>query len=405
MPRSGANDRGDWKRPNPGFQDPFANAQLEPRPDEEADAEEPRFFDDPKRLAQTALMVLVVVVAIYFLLPKLVEGEDVLQKLGRADPVWLAVALGFSVAMFAAYVALFRGVVGERVRLRWKDSYDITMAGLAATRLFSAGGAGGIVLTYWALRKAGLPRKETAARMVAFLVVLYAVYMLTLLINGTLLRTGVFDAPAPAGLTVVPAAFAGGVIVLFLLFALIPGDLERRFSQASQERFWGRMMRRIATLPSTLGVGVRQALAYVRDLSRGGLAVLGAVGFWAANIGILWAAFQAFEVEVPLAIVVQGFFLGMFANLLPLPGGVGGVDAGMIGAFLLFDVHPYNALFASVLIYRAFAFWLPIPPGIVAFFQLRGTVRRWERERAEPGVGTDSAESLPGAAITSESKV
>ena len=91
--------------------------------------------------------------------------------------LWITVAVVFAFAMFAAYVALFRGVVGEAVELRWKDSYDITMAGLAATRLFSAGGAGGIVLTYWALRKAGMPRKETAARMVAFLVLLYAVYM------------------------------------------------------------------------------------------------------------------------------------------------------------------------------------------------------------------------------------
>ena len=125
-------------------------------------------------------------------------------------------------------------------QLRWKDSYDITMAGLAATRLFSAGGAGGIVLTYWALRKAGMPRKETAARMVAFLVLLYAVYMLTLVINGILMRTGVFDVPAPPGLTIVPAAIAGGVILVFLLMALVPGDLERRFSSASQENCWGR---------------------------------------------------------------------------------------------------------------------------------------------------------------------
>ena len=36
------------------------------------------------------------------------------------------------------------------------------MAGLAATLLFSAGGAGGIVLSYWALRKAGMRRREAA---------------------------------------------------------------------------------------------------------------------------------------------------------------------------------------------------------------------------------------------------
>ena len=55
-------------------------------------------------------------------------------------------------------------------RLDHKASYQITMAGLAATRLFSAAGAGGIVLTYWALRKAGMPRRRAACRMVAFLV-------------------------------------------------------------------------------------------------------------------------------------------------------------------------------------------------------------------------------------------
>lgn len=31
-------------------------------------------------------------------------------------------------------------------------------------------------------------------------------------------------------------------------------------------------------------------------------------------------------------------FTGMFGYLLPLPGGVGGVEGGMIGAFLAFDV-------------------------------------------------------------------
>ena len=144
----------------------------------------------------------------------------------------------------------------------------------------------------------------------------------------------------------------------------------------------------------------------MREPERGGIAILGAIGFWAAQIGILWAAFHAFDAEVPLAVVIQGFFVGMFANLIPLPGGVGGVDAGMIGAFALFDLGLGSAtLFAAVLTYRLIAFWLPLVPGIIAFFQLRTTVRRWERERPGPGVGSEIAESLPGATITSESKV
>jgi uncharacterized protein (TIRG00374 family) len=370
-------------------------------PDPVPDDEEPRFFDSPKRIVQTIVIAVVLVVAIYLILPQVLDAEDGIEKLGDGDPVWITVAVACAVAMFASYVALFRGVVGGAVRLRWREGYQVTMAGLAATRLFSAGGAGGIVLTYWALRKAGMPPKDTASRMVAFNVLLYAVYMLTLMIDGILMSTGVFDVPAPPGLTIVPAAIAGGVIIIFLLFTFVPGDLERRFSEASQEHFWGRTMRRVATVPSTLAVGTREAFRFVREPERGTLAIVGAIGFWAAQIAILWAAFKAFGGDVPIAVVVQGFFVGMLANLIPLPGGVGGVDAGMIGAFALFNIAGLgdSTIFAAVLTYRLVAFWLPLPPGIVAFIQLRRTVAGWER-RTGPPVGNDVAESLPGS-ITS----
>jgi uncharacterized protein (TIRG00374 family) len=402
MPHLGPND---YRR---GDREPEAlrRGPLPQEPPENGDeAVEPSFFEDRRRLAQTALFVILVIAGIYFLFPEIAGFEDGLAKLGEGNRLWLTVALIFGVLMFASYVALFRGVVGGRVHLTWGESYEVTMAGLAATRLFSAGGAGGIVLTYWALRKAGMPRRETAARMVAFLVLVYAVYMVTLVVNGALLRTGVFSGPAPAGLTIVPAAFAGGVIIVFLLMSLVPGDLERRFSRASQQKVWGRFMRRLATVPSTAATGIREALAFVREPERGGLAIAGAIGFWATQIAILWAAFHAFDAEIPLAVVVQGFFVGMLANLIPLPGGVGGVDAGMIGAFALFDLEVGGGtIFAAVLTYRLIAFWLPLVPGVIAFFQLRRTVQGWEERRRTAPVGSDLAESLPGP-VTSESEV
>jgi uncharacterized protein (TIRG00374 family) len=375
--------------------------------EEEEQATEPSFFADPKRIAQTLVVVVLLVAAIYVLGPKVFDTQDALAKLGEANAIWITAAVVFNVLAFFSYVALFRGVVGEQlVHLEWRESYQITMAGLAATRLFSAGGAGGIVLTYWALRKAGMPRRQTACRMLAFLVLLYAVYLLALVVDGILLRTGVLNGPNPAGLTIVPAAVAGGVIAIMLLIALIPGDIERRLAKFSQGYRFGRHAQRLASVPATLATGIRTAIGFVRDPSRGGLAVLGAVGFWASNIAILWAAFHAYGAKVPLGVVVQGFFIGMVANLVPfVPGGVGAVDAGMIGAFVLFDV-PGAEVFAAVLTYRLIAFWLPIPPGIVAFFQLRKTVARWEQQRAVgPGDGVSPA--LPGAErpITSESKV
>ncbi len=356
-------------------------------PVEEAE-QEPSFFD-LRRIIQTVVIVLVLVLAIYVLFPKIVGLQGSLAKLDDAKLGWVAIALAFNVLAFASYVALFRGVVGERViHLEWSESYQITMAGLAATRLFSAGGAGGIVLTYWALRKAGMERRQSACRMVAFLVLLYAVYMLALVIFGVLLRTDVLNGKDPVGLTIVPAAVAGGLIVVFLLIALIPEDFERRLGRVTHGYRFSRFAHRIATAPATLASGTRTAIAFVRNPRRGGLAVLGAIGFWAANIAILWASFKAFGVHVPLGVVVQGFFVGMVANLFPFaPGGVGAVDAGMIGTFVLFGL-PSEAVFPAVLMYRLIAFWLPIPPGIVAFVQLRRTVARWESQ----------GEAIPAAA-------
>ena len=266
------------------------------------------------------------------------------------------------------------------------------MAGLAATRLFSAGGAGGILLTYWALRKAGMERRQSVCRMIAFLVVLYSVYLVALVVFGVLLRTGVLAGDDPLSGTVIPAALAGAAIVIVLAIALLPEDLERRMAKHTSGRF-GRFAIRLATAPATFAQGTRTAIAFVRHPSSGALAVGGAVGFWAANIGILWASFHAFDVAVPLGVVVQAFFLGMIANLFPFaPGGVGAVDAGMIGAFVLFGI-PSEAVFPAVLTYRVIAFWLPIPPGIIAFFQLRKTVSRWEAEGRE--APTTSESTLP----------
>ena len=105
--------------------------------------------------------------------------------------------------------------------------------------------------------------------------------------------------------------------------------------------------------------------------------------FWAFQIAVLWASFHAFGDAPPLAVLVLGFFVGMLGNLLPLPGGIGGVDGGMIGAFAALGMD-FGLATVAVLTYRGFTFWLPTVPGIIAFFALRRTVDRWARNEAAP---------------------
>ncbi len=366
---------------------------------------EPSFFHDPKRLLGTGLIVLVIFGVIYVLLPNVIGLEDAIAKFGEGEWEWFAVAVGFNVAAFAAYVALFRGVIGENlVHLDWSESYQITMAGLAASRLLSAGGAGGVVLSYWALRKAGMNRAEAARRMVAFLVLLYAFYVLAVIVFGVLLRSGALPGSAPFSMTVIPAAVAGGIAIAVVLIALIPGDLQRRLSVSEKNRL-GRLALRLSTVPATIATGIRTALGFLRTPGKGSLAIAGAIGFWAANIGILWASFMAFDETVPIGVLVMGFFVGMAANLAPNPAGVGTVDGGLIAAFVIFGV-PAATVIAAVLVYRLIAFWLPLAPGILAFIQLRHTVARWEKEgrpAIEEGEAAPAMVAVPSN--TSESKV
>lgn len=362
--------------------------------DEEADPDEESPVGTVSRRTMilvglgTALLLALVVVV----LPQLDALRSSYDRIRDGDPAWLALGTVFSVLSFGGYVVLFHGVYvrpGERVaeRIGLAESYQITMAGLAATRVFAAGGAGGVALTAWALRRAGMPARAVADRTVAFLVLTYVVYVVALIAGGLGLWTGVLPGAAPVGVTLVPAV--AGVLLLAGAagLMLIPSDLERRFAKwAAGGGRIARFAARASTVPATMSGGVRLAVAHLR---RREASVLGAVAYWACNIAILWACFHAFGKPPPTAVLVVAYFVGLLGNLLPLPGGVGGVDGGMIGALVAFGV-PGSLALVSVLAYRCLAFWLPTLPGAVAYFQLRRTVARWrleqEAERARRGV-------------------
>jgi uncharacterized protein (TIRG00374 family) len=214
--------------------------------------------------------------------------------------------------------------------------------------------------------------------MIAFLVLLYGVYMAALLICGVGIYTGLFSGPHTFALTLLPAAIAAALILIMLAIGLIPDDLERRLGNFKPKNAQlAALVRRLATGPASLSGGVRFAIASLR---RPDMAMIGTVTWWAFNIAVLWAAFRAFGDSPPIAVLIMGYFVGLLGNLLPLPGGVGGVDGGMIGAFAAFGVDTSLA-FVAVLVYRLFAFWLPSIPGAIAYFQLRHTVNRWKDQR------------------------
>jgi uncharacterized protein (TIRG00374 family) len=343
---------------------------------EDEDDQGPRLEFTTRSVLSLVAFLTVSLAALYFLLPKLAGLEDTWHRIEDGSPWWMLLALLFVIGMFAGYVAMFRGVYlrAGGGRIDWRASYEITMAGLAASRIFAAGGAGGLVLQAWALRRSGMPKRRVADTTLSFLILTYFPYLVALIVCGLGLRLGIFRGSAPFTLTVVPAILAVIVLAIGLAIALVPTDLQRRLGGWSHhDSRFGRLATKLANAPASASSGMRDAIAHVRSRDP---ALLGAFAFWGFQILVLWAAFRAFGDAPPWAVLVQAFFVGMLANLLPLPGGVGGVEGGMIGAFAAFDVDSGLAVVA-VLVFRAFTFWLPLIPGVIAYFQLRRTVEGW----------------------------
>ena len=121
---------------DPGAIQGSIDAASESDADEGEGAVDPTFLDR-RRMLQTVAIVLVLVAAIYILLPKIVGIEDALAMVDDGEPFWIALAFVFSVFISVSYIALFRGVVGEQVlHLEWREAYEISMASFAASRLF-----------------------------------------------------------------------------------------------------------------------------------------------------------------------------------------------------------------------------------------------------------------------------
>jgi putative heme transporter len=344
------------------------------RPD--SAATEPRNAAGARRLVLAALFAAGLALGLYVALPAVAGLDETWGLLARGDPWWLAVAAVLEAGSYGGYVLLFRGVfVRPGSRIGWRESYTITMAGVAATRLFAAGGVGGIALTAWAVARSGMGRQELVRRLTTFYVTLYSVFVTALVIVGLGLRTGLFEGPAPFAVTVLPAAFGAFAISGALATALLPRDLDRRPSGRLGDGRIASATRSLAAGAATVAQGVRGALAMLR--ARDG-ALVGALAWWGFDIAVLWACFHAFGEPPSAAVIVMAYFTGMLGNLLPLPGGVGGVEGGMIAALLAFDVAGGLAV-VSVLTYRAFAFWLPTLPGLLAYLDLRRTVKDWSR--------------------------
>ncbi len=293
---------------------------------------------------------------------------------------WAGAGIAFECISLAGYVLLMSLVAGgASARINARVSAQITLAGAAATRLLPTAGAGGAALALWTFRRAGLRSLMAARTLLVFLVLLYSVFLASIVISGAALASGVSGGGGPDALSAIPAAAAAVAIGLALALGLtrrnrMAGD--RTAKDADTDATAGSS--RLARTAQMIGDAVWDACKLVRS---GDLRLAGAPAYWLFDAAVLWAMLHAFGGSPAIPVVVIAYFVGQAANTLPIPGSVSGGIAGVLIAFGI----PAAIAIPAVLAYRTVAVWLPTPVAVAAVPGLRSTIARWGREdAAEP---------------------
>jgi uncharacterized protein (TIRG00374 family) len=315
---------------------------------------------DPRRVRRRLILLILTVLAVIAVVTLVPGLASLRSRFAGARWQWLAVGAVLKVLSGFSYVAAFRAVFCSR--MSWRHSAQIGLAELGANAVIPTGGAGGLALGAWALRRAGMDGDRIARRSVAFFFLTSVPNVVGVIVLGTGLAVGVFDGRAGLALSVIAAAVAAAAIVLTLAVGRWAGRGRQRFAASRGERS------RLARVLAAIEGGVEETLTLLRGHDRWLLA--GLIGYLAFDVMILWATFHAFGAAPPLAIIWIGYLIGELGGLIPVPGGIGGVDLGLVGTLVIFRV-PVTAATAAVLGYRAIALWVPAVLGTVAFLALR----------------------------------
>jgi uncharacterized protein (TIRG00374 family) len=321
----------------------------------------------PRRLLRRAAQVLAlfaVLAAVVAFAPGL--GE-VRRLLGHADPRWLAVGVALEFLSGVSYVLAFRPVFCPT--MSWRTTWEISWAELGMGSLVPASGAGGLALGAWILSRGGMAGDQIARRSVAFFLLKSSVNFVAVAVIGLLFALGVIGPHQPLWRTLLPALLAVLVIVAVVEVGRLGQPSRPDDEVQGMRRFW------IHTRRALVG-GVREAVSLVRELHPGIL--IGSIGYWAFDNAVLWATFHAVGASPPISVILMGYLIGQLGGALPIPGGIGGIDLGLVGTLIVYGA-PADATVAAVLAYRVILFWLPLIIGGISFWSLRRALNQPDR--------------------------
>ena len=301
-----------------------------------------------------ALGVLVAVaIGVVGLLPGL---SGVRSAIGSASPGWVLAAAGIQMVGTAGAIVFVQLVFSDEPhRLTWKMGGGMQ----AANAVLPTGG--GTLVSYWTLSSVGWRAESFAERTAVMIIASAAPNFLAVIVIGLGMGLGLLAGPDDWWLTFLPAAIA----FLIAVGAIWAARWGHRLAARTKRRW----------LRETLHVVATGVSGTVEVLRRWNWRVLGTWVDLLGWIGALWAALHAVGEHLPIAVVAMAYLIGQIAQVIPVPGGIGAIDAGVTGALVLYGADASKAA-AGELISHAIALVIPIVVGGIGLVLLPSAINK-----------------------------
>ncbi|HEY4828246.1 MAG TPA: lysylphosphatidylglycerol synthase domain-containing protein, partial [Solirubrobacteraceae bacterium] len=263
--------------------------------------------------------------------------RGVARQIDAMNPVWVLAAAALELGSCVGYVVIFRLFFdqvpsGPARELAWTEE--------ASGALLPTGGVGALAIGGWLLRQAGMSTRQIVERSSALFFLTSATNVAVLVGGGAMLATGALGGTDTVPLAGIPILI--GVVSTAMTLTL-PALIRR-----TPGRRW-------PTWLVDLAAGIEGA---VDALLHPNWRLLGAGAYLGCDIAALGVAFAATGHSIPVDALVLGYIIGYLANVLPVPGGFGVLEAGLAGTLILYGA-PATQAAAAVVVYHAIAFWVP----------------------------------------------
>lgn len=316
-----------------------------------------------RRYTRPGVFVLVTGVSLYLLLPSLAAVFASWHSLTSLTWYWVLLALASEAASFVAIWQLDRIALREQ---RWFVVASAQLAGNAAGRVVPGGAATATAVSVGMLRRAGHGVGQATAALAASTTLQVATRLALPLLALPAIVAGASVAPSLA-----TTAYLGLAVVLVLAgVGVLAFVSDRPLAAAGRALQWAlngtvRRRRKIT--------GLSERLLVQRDFVRVTIgpnwkaAVLSAVATAGCDFAALLFTLRAVGAEPRPSLVLLAYSGAGLLALIPLtPGGLGFVEAGLVGTLTLAGVSAADSTLAT-LTYRLASYWLPIPFGVAAY--------------------------------------